>query len=347
MKRLLTITLTAVTVAFSAHAQQQAHYSQYMTNKYLLNPAVAGSGDWADIKVGFRTQWVGFDDAPQSYYLTGHVPIGRPHEQPGHHTRKGARHEKHWHGIGGYIYNDQTGPTSRRGFYASYTYNMKVAGPLRIAMGVFAGTQSYVIDGSKLTTNINDANPFSAANMFTDAGVGLNGQRIATTVPDMGVGFWSYSDDFYFGISAFQLLQSRLNWDATNLKDEFSKLQNHYFVTGGIRLPASEEILVVPSFLLKALHPAPLSVDLNLKVKYRVKKQDRAWGGLSYRSGDSFVALAGVTVPLGDKAGMVDIGYSFDLTTSRLRTFNSGTHEIVVGYRLPLHGRIICASQLW
>lgn len=339
MKRILLTTLLAGTIFSAANAQQRAHYSQYMTNKYVINPAVAGTGDWVDVKLGFRTQWVGLQDAPKTFYVTANTPIGRPHEQPGHHTRKGAAHQKHWHGVGTYIYQDATGPTSRQGFYGSYTYNMQVMGPFRIAMGLFAGTQTYKIDGSQLTT-------LSELQGVSDDPAIL-GTVMSETVPDVGFGGWAYTNDFWFGISAFQLMQNKLDW-GINVSDEISKLKNHYFITGGIRLPANEVFTIVPSFLVKAITPAPVSVDLNVRVKYKVKDMDRFWGGLSYRSRDSFAALAGLTVPLNNgKSGMLDLGYSFDLTTSNLRSYNSGTHEIVVGYRFPLRGHIICASQLW
>ncbi len=340
MKRLLLTVLVVGATLLTSQAQQRAQYSQYMTNKYVLNPAVAGTGDWVDVKLGFRTQWVGFDDAPKTFYVTANTPIGRPHEQPGHHTRRGARHEKHWHGVGAYMYQDATGPTARQGFYGSYTYNMRISGPFRVAMGLFAGTQTYKIDGSKLYSDVENQV------LFIDPVIA--GNTLSKSVPDMGVGFWSYTEDFYFGISAFQLLQNKLSWDGVVLNENFAKLKNHYFVTGGIRLPANEMFTIVPSFLVKAITPAPVSVDLNVKLKYKVKDMDRIWGGLSYRSRDAFAALVGTIVPLNNgKGGFIDLGYSFDLTTSNLRSYNSGTHEIVVGYRFPLRGHIICASQLW
>jgi len=61
----------------SVHAQQQPHYTQYVMNGYILNPAITGIENYTDVKISHRHQWVGLQDAPVTTYLTIHKPIGK------------------------------------------------------------------------------------------------------------------------------------------------------------------------------------------------------------------------------------------------------------------------------
>jgi len=72
MKKLLV--LLAVGFAFSASAQQRPHYTQYILNNYIINPAVAGIENYTDVKISHRQQWVGLDGAPVTTYITIHGP---------------------------------------------------------------------------------------------------------------------------------------------------------------------------------------------------------------------------------------------------------------------------------
>lgn len=328
---------------FAVKAQQQAQYSQYMVNKYIINPAVAGTQDnFVDFKLGYRNQWVGLEDAPKTFYFSANTPIGKPMVQPGHHYRG---EDRNWHGVGGYVYNDKTGPTSRTGASVSYSYNLGINKYLRASVGLFVGIQQYSISSGFWRLH--------SENQTNDV---LLQNDINKTVPDMSIGAWLYSKDFYVGISSFQLLGNQLDFTTITTEDtDPSKLARHFFVTAGINMPINEEITIIPSFLVKVVSPAPPSVDLNARVKHI----NGVWGGVSYRALDSFTALVGYAWTIGGTKrrssisgqnggkGVLDIGYAFDLTTSDLRAYNSGTHEIIIGYRLPLKGHIICASRFW
>src|SRR3954468_10521851 len=78
--KLLRILMVFLPVAFSAMAgacQQQPHYTQYIINGYILNPAITGIENYTDVKISHRHQWVGLQDAPVTTYFTIHKPIGK------------------------------------------------------------------------------------------------------------------------------------------------------------------------------------------------------------------------------------------------------------------------------
>ena len=181
-KFLLVILLAACTARYG-QAQQQAQYSQYMNNNYILNPAVAGTEEYVDVKFSYRTQWTGLEGAPKTYYVSAHSSLGKRQSQSKRTIRDWRRG---FHALGGLLYNDVTGPTSRAGIYGSYTYNLALTRTMRAALGASAGMQQFAIDGQKLQFHDPNNHPGSQASQ----------------VPDATVGVWVYSPNFYVGISA-------------------------------------------------------------------------------------------------------------------------------------------------
>lgn len=301
-------------------AQQLAQYSQYMNNNYILNPAVAGTDDYIDLKFSYRAQWAGLEGAPKTYYASVNSSLGSLRSQS-----KRTRHDwqRGFHAVGGIVYSDVTGPTSRTGIYGSYTYNLALSRTLRLAMGVSAGMQQFAVDGSQLQFH----SGYIAANQ-------------ASRVPDATVGLWLYSPDFYVGASSAQILGNQLDlaYSPVNQLVYSNKLERHYFVTAGGRLPLTEDLALVPSVLVKYMSPAPTSVDLNLKLKYR----DLLWAGASWRATDSFIGMVGVNF-----SDFGSLSYSYDASTSQIASYQWGSHEVILGLKLKKRPRPACPDPFW
>ena len=130
-------------LALTTQAQQKALYSQYMTNYYLLNPAVTGfEKDW-QLSAGFRNQWVGFEGAPKTFYLSAHTAVLK-------NRKRRLRPDQGYHGAGGCLYSDNTGPTRRSGFQFSYAYHKPLTRELFASAGIFAGVQQFSFDPNKV-----------------------------------------------------------------------------------------------------------------------------------------------------------------------------------------------------
>ena len=99
------ILLLSLTITCLVEGQQRSQYSMYMANPYLVNPALVGSEDYIDIKVGGRQQWVGFDGSPRNQYITVHSPLNQPHNPRGHYS-----FNRNWISLGGMILKDEMGP---------------------------------------------------------------------------------------------------------------------------------------------------------------------------------------------------------------------------------------------
>ena len=74
MKKKLLI-IPFVLFVFFADAQQRPHYTQYILNNYILNPALSGIENYVDVKLSTRDQWVGLPEGGESILLRGSVRV--------------------------------------------------------------------------------------------------------------------------------------------------------------------------------------------------------------------------------------------------------------------------------
>jgi len=318
-------------------AQQLPQYTQYVFNNYLLNPAVTGIENYTDAKMGYRSQWTGLDGAPVTSYLSINLPIGRNFiegdatgsvEMGGVnpssrlYTQNYQASEPH-HGIGFMVVSDKAGPITQTNIDATYAYHIGIAPRLNLAFGVSAGLNHISLNTSEITL----ATPLDPA---------ISNGNNSQWKPDLGAGIWLYSGDYYVGLSAQQLLPENLYFSTSNTAVDVSKTVPHYFLTAGTKLYVSDDITLLPSFLIKEIQPVPLTYDINVKASF----QDKFWLGGAYRHGDSFGILAGFNL-----SSFINIGYSYDITTSALNTVSNGTHEIVIGLLLNNRYKVTCPQH--
>ena len=273
-------------------SQQLPQYSQYLLNDFVLNPAIAGSKDYFEAKSNHRFQWVGITDAPRTFVLSMNGPFKFKNM-----------------GIGGYLFTDVTGPTSRVGAYGSYAYHIQLNSEIMLSMGLFGGIMQYNLDATKLSL-LDQGDPL----------VGLGVESVI--IPDAGFGLYGYSDQYYFGVSIPQLLQNKLKLGDTT--QVLGKLQSHYFLTGGYIFDIGSDVKIEPSVLLKAVIPVPMQLYISVKAIY----QNMVWLGLSYRTYDAMSVIMGYNYK-----NQLTIGYSLDFTTSDLKSYSGGTHELMLGIR--------------
>ncbi|HTD97704.1 MAG TPA: type IX secretion system membrane protein PorP/SprF [Mucilaginibacter sp.] len=325
MKKLLLIIFASIWMLQLVRAQQKPQYTQYVFNNLLLNPAVSGIENYVDVKTGYRSQWTGLEGAPVTSYLTINAPFGSDYVQgdaaamsPGNeanpysrlYTQNYQAAEPH-HGIGFMVVSDKAGPINTTNLAATYAYHLGLSSTLNLAVGVAAGFNHISLNISQITLE-NPLDPVIA-----------NGNN-SQWKPDLGIGLWAYSSNYYFGVSAQQLLPQSLYF-STNNSVSAAKTVPQFFVTGGYKVFLNDDLTLLPTALIKFIKPLPVAYDINMKLAFR----DRFWVGGSYRNQDSFAGLVGFNI-----SSLINISYSYDYTTSALRTVSSGTHEIVIGLML-------------
>ncbi|MBK7752610.1 MAG: PorP/SprF family type IX secretion system membrane protein [Flavobacteriales bacterium] len=166
----------------------------------------------------------------------------------------------------------------------------------------------FLIDGSKITFH-DGYDPV------------MDDQLRGDVLPDATFAFLLYHPKFWFGATAPQLFQNKIYF-FDQQDQSLSRLERHYFATGGYRQKLGEDLSLEPSFLVKYVNPVPPKIDLNLTLRYK----DVLWIGGGWRSNDAIPLMVGCWVKK-----MFQFGYSYDLTTTGLSQYAQGTHEVMLG----------------
>lgn len=277
------------------YCQQDILVSQYMFNHLLLNPAYAGSKDYMMATLLYRKQWVDFKGAPTTQVASLHAPIGLTN-----------------FGWGALVSHDKIGVTDRTDVYANAAYHLPVGNKLKLSMGIRAGGGFYSYKNSDLIYW--DANDPAFA-----------GDRTSTFLPNIGAGIYLYGNKFYAGLS----VPTIISYDPTKSLSINSngtvvpRQVRHYFATTGVALELSPNVVFKPSVLVKYVQNAPVEADFNASVLL----SQILWIGASYRTNDSFVALLEFQL-----TKQLRFGYSYDFTTTDVKNYSNGSHEIMLGY---------------
>lgn len=339
-KRIVFVFIICLCAMSNLRAQQLPHYTQYILNNYILNPAVAGIENYTDVKVSHRHQWVGIDGAPVTTYLTIHAPLKKNDYEretaTGFHAAgENPRGRAYWQeytkaephaGVGLTILNDRTGPLNRFAAYGTYAYHLGISAKTSISAGVSVGIKNTTLNATKLSFDV-PVDPAVAGSSYLNK-----------LTPDINAGIWLYSADYFAGVAAQNIIAGKLKFAEDTVKLVGGRLVPHLFFTAGYKFLLTDDITFLPSGLVKYISSTPVSFDLNAKFQYR----DFLWIGGSYRYQDSFAAMVGLNI-----SNAINVGYAYDITTSRLNTVTNGSHEIVIGFLLGNRYGDWCPRNLW
>lgn len=337
--RKIVFVLLALSLYKPVSAQQKPHYTQYILNQYIINPALTGIENYTDIKISHRHQWAGIQDAPVTTYLTLHTPIGKDDYRtsatsfavPGENPRGQAYWENYTaaephHGVGLQVINDRTGPLNHFSAYATYAYHIGISPRTSLAAGFGAGISNISLNTDKLQFQV----PVDPA--VYNSGV-INQLR-----PDFMAGLYLYSADYFIGLSAQQIIPQKVVFADNAVKKEDGRIVPHVFATAGYRFLVGEDFNFIPSVLVKYINPLPPQADINAKLQYR----DLLWIGASYRTEDGYAGMVGLNI-----SNTLNVGYAYDHTISGLNSFTKGTHEIMVGFVLGNKFYDGCPKNVW
>ena len=300
MKNLFTIIF--LMLGFTLMAQQEPHYTHFMYNQQLYNPAYVGSRNTPSFTALHRSQWIGFEGAPYSEVLSFQSPIMRQRA-----------------GIGGTISRYAIGVSYAWFSSAAYSYNLKLTPDLELRLGLQATLEYLGINFSdpKVVT-VSQFDPSLNENRFEDDYVG-----------NVGVGaYLTYKNMFYLGASAPQLYPNDIGLnDISNIT---AKIAPHRYLNLGAIIPASEQLDIMPNFMVKWVDQAPLSFDINFSVRYMQK----VTAGVTYRAGGSGKGESVDGLVFFQVAPKFGVGLGYDYTVSKIKQYQSGTVELMMRYDL-------------
>lgn len=274
----------------SYFAQQTTFNSQYMLNQYMINPAAAGQHLEAPIALSVRQQWAGLQGAPVTQLLSFNGKTGKKRNMA----------------VGTQLYNDKNGAFQNMGWQGSYAYHIKTSVSTKLSIGVSAILSQTTVDGTNFIMND-----------YSDET--LLGTKQSSFNPDVSAGILYFSHNFFIGVSAIQLLESKYSFGENLIQNQ---QVNHIYGSGGVTIRLGPGYKLEPSFLVKTVGNAPLQYDLNARLFYR----ENVWIGFSYRNIDATVLMIGL------ERDRFMIGYAHDFTMSNLSNHSVGSNEIYVQY---------------
>jgi type IX secretion system PorP/SprF family membrane protein len=308
----LTFILILFVIGITTSGQQLPLYSQYLYNKFLINPAVGGSDGYTSLNLTAREQWVGYSGAPRTFSFSvqsrklkksstmkqtlGRRPVYRP-------KTDGKI------GLGGYIFSDKNGLVQRTGFEVSYAYHMWLQKSTQLSLGLGLTGYHFKIDEKEI--NFEDPNdPLLSNNL-----------RRGIFVPDMNFGIYLLNARYSFGFSADQLFEAAAK--IGNYVYKNYQMRRHYYLFGSYDFSSGSYNIIQPSFILLMSEQLKPQADIGLTYIYN---QD-FWTGLAYRTSGAIIANVGV------KYQNIYFGYAFDFTLQEIQKLTYGTHEITIALK--------------
>ncbi len=260
MKKILLTALVAIMGFVDASAQQDPHYTQYMYNMNVINPAYAGSKDALSLGLLYRKQWIEIEDAPTTGTFFVHSPVGKKV------------------GLGLSVISDKIGPVEENNVFGDFSYTLDLGGEHKLALGIKAGLTLHKIDFNRIYPTL------------PDVGDGVfNGENPSSATFNVGTGLFYYTDKYYVAFSVPNMLKSKyLDYNGVAYGSEVS----HYFLTGGYVFDLTDNIKFKPFAMVKSAFNAPTSVDVSTNFMFNEKFEI----GATYRLEDSFGAMVNYAI---------------------------------------------------
>jgi type IX secretion system PorP/SprF family membrane protein len=296
-----------LSVINSIYAQQEPMNTMFAYNKLPVNAAYTGGKDLISMRMVYRHQWTNLPGAPQTINFNIHSPL-----------------KKERIALGLSVLNDRLGSTKQTWIMPSFAYRIPFKNDTKLSFGISAGVLFYKTNLVTLEA-VNVGDPLLENNL---RGVSANA----------GVGMYYYGQKFYFGISMPNILPLNYikNKDNNQLPDRF-KMVPHLYIMGGytFEIGKKKKFWIQPQLLMKYIASTKFKVPFEMDVNTTFTIYKIFNFGATYRTGlankfdnrESVDVMGLFNIPKG-----FSIGYSYDITISRVKYYNNGTHEIMIGY---------------
>ena len=300
--------ILSIIANFSLSAQVDAQLTQYFEVPNYYNPSAIGTTDFIKIRGDMRMQWVGIENAPQSIALAADMPLKFLNQK---------------FGVGLVMQNETMGLYSNMVLGAQLGYKFKLLKG-EFSAGVQVGLLNQQFKGTEVFIPDNDDYHESADDAIPTTDIGGNAF-------DLGVGVFYSHKLFWAGVSCTHLTSPTITLNAEsgeggNEKNyEFKADRTLYFMAGS-NIPLKNTLFeIIPSVLVKS--------DFSFitgEITGRVRYNKFLSAGIGYRYDDAIMAM------IGAEYKNFYLGYSYDYHMSEIAKASSGSHEIMLGYKLKL-----------
>ncbi|MFI0429973.1 type IX secretion system membrane protein PorP/SprF [Mariniflexile sp. HMF6888] len=210
-------------------------------------------------------------------------------------------------GIGLSFVNDEIGPTVENKISVDISYTIQTSEIFKLSFGIKGMANLFDLDVNKLNYSKNDPLLMDIHNDFS---------------PNIGAGIYLYSNNSYLGVSVPNFFEAE-HYDDNSIA--IYKERMHLYFIGGYVLNLNPNLKFKPAFLTKLVQGSPLQLDLSGNFLFN----DKFVLGAAWRWSASVSAMVGFQV-----SDNIYIGYSYDLETTKLVHYNSGSHEIFLRFEI-------------
>lgn len=295
MKSIKKIILAALMImgALFSKGQQDPMYTQYIFNLQTVNPAYAGYWKTMGIMALTRHQWVGLNGHPSTQTFSFQTPLKSEHV-----------------GLGFNIVLDKTGLEKTLLMNVDYSYEILLSDITTLRFGIKAGFTNY---SNNLPEYIQYPD-VSGDPVFQST---INNKFM----PNFGFGLFLSSPRYFLSLSLPKILENNYQSNVNNY-DTKSQVR-HFFFAGGMMFDLSDNVKFKPTFMTKSVAGSPFEYDISANFLLA----EKFWVGGMYRSGDAFGAIAQWVINKN-----LRFGYAYDFTTTDLRNYHNGVHEVMISY---------------
>lgn len=298
MKRVFLLIIALISCAASVRAQYDMQLSQYFLALGYYNPAYAGTTGDLNMLGLFRQQWIGFPGASTSFFVTADMPfkLGKTN-----------------HGVGLVAFTERIGLFQNTHVSGQYAYKHKLFGGL-LSVGLQAGIVNQSFDGEGVY--------IPAADYFQQDDPAIPRKTVKGMAVDFNIGVYYTHKKFYAGLGATHITEPMIDLE----ENVTTYIPRAFNLTGGYNIQLRNPLYELqPSVFLKT-DMQSFQADVTARMVYNKMFN----GGFSWRINESVVVLLGATF------GSFQVGYAYDFPTTPILKASSGSHEVLVRYKLKL-----------
>jgi type IX secretion system PorP/SprF family membrane protein len=303
-------------------AQQVPLATHNQMNAFAVNSAFAGIEGTMDARLGHRQQWVGFDGAPMTTWLTVHGSIGKKARKPfpyGLHLTDSTIYSKLFanakprvkHGWGVQLMYDRLGAFDRMQGSLAYSLHLPITKSVSLALSPNIGISNHGI-------RPDDIYLLDPNDPLYQQYIGSNGRF---THLDVGASALVYGKQWWLGYSARQILANRVYFGDQPTE---AKLDIHHFINAGYIFKLSENTELQTNLMAGLAGANPIIGEASARVRF----YQRFWAGASWRYQSTFSAMLGLNI-----SSCFSLAYAYDYPYAMSRANTLGTHEIMLGFR--------------
>ncbi|MEC3906464.1 type IX secretion system membrane protein PorP/SprF [Tamlana sp. 2201CG12-4] len=274
-------------------AQQNPLYTQYMYAPTIINAANVAAVENPEATLIARTQWVGIEGAPTTLSFDFSTPLTQ---------RLGG---------GITVVYDELGAVKESTLNVNLGYKFNISDKGKLAFGIKGGISQ--LDVNSLIFSDDNQDP-------------LFGDVISKVSPNFGLGLFYYTDNFYLGLAAPNILNTEHLDTSDGIASTTAADVIHYYGTAGLVLRVSREMKLKPSVQYQFGEESNSSIDISLNML--VNNQFEF--GLSHRR-DNFENPESISfIAAFNLAKIFRVGFAYEYSLNGYRNFSSGTYEAIL-----------------